>query len=239
MRMGLAFAALLLLAGQAMLAQEAPTAPKAPAAQEPPAKQAEAVPPAAPEYQLTGSVDVGYRWVHLGKGGSEDIYRSLVNLGEGPKLFGADVSIRRPNGRYYHRLDARATSWGGDPYNTARLDASKSGVYNFRFDYRNVSYFNSIPSFANPFLGQGVLFSQRSLDTKRRLIDTEIELRPGAHISPYLAYYHSSGFGRGVTTFVSDGNEFPVATRLRDATDSYRSGVRVNFTRFNLTLEQG
>ncbi|HYM12578.1 MAG TPA: hypothetical protein VEU62_17710 [Bryobacterales bacterium] len=191
------------------------------------------------ETESTGTLDFGYRWV-LGQGGSRDLYRSLVNLGEGPKLFGADLSLRRPSGRLYDRFDLHASSWGGDPYNTARLDASRSGLYDFRFDYRNVKYFNAIPSFANALVGNGVLFSERSLDTSNRLIETELDLLPGAHFSPYLAYYHSSNFGRGVTTFVDDNvNEFPVVTDLRDATDSYRGGVHVNFSRFNLTLEQG
>lgn len=221
-------------------AQEAPK--KETPAQEAQAKEAQAQPesvkPPVPEQQIIGSIDVGYRWI-LGQGGSEEVYRSIVNLGEGPKLLGSELSIRRPNGRFYDRIDARASSWGGDPYNTARLEAARAGVYAFRFDYRNVSYFNSIPSFANPFLEQGLLFSQRSFDMARRLIDTELELRPRARFSPFLAFYHSSGLGRGVTTFVADGNEFAVSTRLRDATDSYRGGLRVNFTKLNLTLEQG
>lgn len=207
-------------------------------AQQPAEAPAETVPPPVAERQVHGSVDFGNRWV-LGNGGNEDVYRSIVNLGEGPKLFGAETTIRYPGGRWYDRLDARASSWGGDPYNTARLEAARTGAYAFRFDYRNVSYFNSLPSFANPFLGQGVLFSQRSLDTKRRLIDTELEYRPGARLSGYLGFYHGSGFGRGVTTFVTDGNEFPVGTRLRDATDSYRGGLRLNLVKWNLTLEQG
>jgi len=194
--------------------------------------------PAVKEEQITGTLDLGYRW-RLGAGGSQDVYRSLVNVGEGPKLFGAETSIRRPGGKLYDRIDVRASSWGGDPYNTARVDVARAGAYAFRLDYRNLTYFNSIPSFANPLLDQGVLFSQRSFDTTRRLIDAELELWPGARITPYLAYYRSSGFGRGVTTFVSDGNEFPVATRLRDSTDSYRGGLRLNLTRLNVTLEQG
>lgn len=221
--------------GQDAPAQQ-PAAEAKPAEAQVPAT--ETPPSAAREEQITGSVDFGYRWV-LGKGGSEDVYRSIVNLGEGPKLFGADASIRRPGGRFYDRVDVHATSWGGDPYNTARLDAARAGCYNFRFDYRNVAYFNSLPSFANPFVDAGALFSQRSFDTTRRLIDTELEMRPGARFSPYLAYYHSSGFGRGVTTFVADGSEFPVATQLRDATDSYRGGLRINFRKLNLTLEEG
>ena len=44
--------------------------------------------PAADELSMTGSVDVGYRWIS-GVGGNFDVYRSVVNLAEGPKLLGA------------------------------------------------------------------------------------------------------------------------------------------------------
>ncbi len=209
--------------------QEAP--PAQAAAEQPPA-------PAVKEEQNRGSIDFGYRWI-LGQGGNQDVYRSIINLGEGPKLFQAEASLRRPNGFLYDRIDLHASSWGGDPYNTARLDAARTGVYDLRIDYRNVKYFSSIPSFANPFLESGILFSERSFDIDRRYLDSQIDFRPGARFSPYLAYYHSSGFGRGVTTFVSDSNEFPVGTHLRDGTDSYRGGVHVNLSKLNITLEQG
>ena len=219
---------------------------QAPAAATPPAQEAaaaapaaeQAPAPAAKEEQTTGSIDLGYRWL-LGKGGNDNVYRSIINLGEGPKLLDTDLSLRRPVGRLYNRLDLHATSWGGDPYNTARLDVERTGLYSLYADYRNVHYFNNLPSFANPVLGSGVLFSERALDTQRRSFDSELIIRPGARISPYLAYSHNSGFGTGITTFVADNSQFPVRTQLGDSTNSYRGGVHINFAKLNVTLEQG
>ena len=76
-----------LFVGTGAWAQDPPPAP-APAKQETPA-----VPPATPSEILTGWVDFGYRWVP-GMNGSENTYRGVVNLGEGPKLFGADLSYQ-------------------------------------------------------------------------------------------------------------------------------------------------
>jgi hypothetical protein len=73
---------------------------------------------------LTGSVDVGYRW-RTGVGGSLDTYRSVVNLGEGPKLFGLDLSFQSATRRWFDRVGVRANNWGGDPYNTAHVDATR------------------------------------------------------------------------------------------------------------------
>jgi hypothetical protein len=210
-----------------------------PAAQETgPAAPEAAASAATPEPGLTGSVDVGYRW-RTGVAGSLDTYRSVVNLGEGPKLFGLDLSFQSATRRWFDRIGVRANNWGGDPYNTAHVDASRHGWYNFNFDYRNIAYYNFLPSFADPTIGQGFFLDQRSYDSRRRMSDFELELLPGRRIVPYLAYSHDAGSGRGITDFVSDVNEYPVADRLRDKTDNFRGGVRIEMSRFHVTLEQG
>ena len=193
---------------------------------------------ANPEQSLTGSIDVGYRW-RSGVGGSMDTYRSVVNLGQGPKLFGLDLSFQSATRRWFDRIDVRANNWGGDPYNTAHVDASRHDWYNFNFDYRNIAYYNFLPSFADPTIGQGFFLDQRSYDSRRRMSDFELELMPGRRIVPYLAYSHDAGSGRGITDFYSDVNEYPVADRLRDKTDNFRGGVRIEMSKFHVTLEQG
>ena len=96
------------------------------------------------EQNITGSIDFGYRWVRDVRG-NFDTYRSVVNLGEGPKLFGWDFSIQDPKKRFFDRIDTQGIGWGGDPWTTARLNARKMGIYDFRFDYRNIAYFNNRP----------------------------------------------------------------------------------------------
>src|SRR5262247_2342857 len=38
--------------------------------------------------ETSGTLDIGYRW-NAGLRGNQDMYRTLVNLGEGPRLLGA------------------------------------------------------------------------------------------------------------------------------------------------------
>lgn len=190
------------------------------------------------EQKLTAEIDVRNRFVE-GAGGSRETYRSIVNLGEGPRLFDGQLRFRNAGGKYADRLEASGYSWGGDPYNTARVEFGRQDVYKFRFDYRNATYFNALPSFANPLLAEGLLLSQRSLDINRRQADAELEVKPNSVISPFVAFSHASGFGNGITTFVTDGNEFPVATGLNDSLNTVRGGVRINLKRWNFTLEQG
>ena len=50
----------------------------------------------------------------------------------------------------FDRIDTQGLGWGGDPWTTARVDARKMGVYDLTFDYRNIAYFNDLPSYADP-----------------------------------------------------------------------------------------
>ena len=203
-------------------------------------------PPAAPaaspvpveEPWLTGSVDAGYRW-QKGVGGSFETYRSIVNLGSGPKLLGADFTLLDPKRRLFDQAHLRAYSWGDDPYSTFHLDAKKTKLYDFIADYRNIAYFNNLPSYADPFLARGLFLDEQSFDTHRRFTSLQLDLLPGNWFIPYLAFDRGSGSGRGVTTFVSDANEYAVPSTLRDMTNLYRGGVRLELRRFHLTLEEG
>jgi len=168
-----------------------------------------------------------------------DTYRTVVNLGSGPKLLGLDLSFESAARRWFDRIDVRAYNWGGDPYNTAHVNATRHGWYDFSFDYRNVAYFNFLPSFADTTIAQGIYLDQRSLDTHRRMSDFELDLLPGKWIVPYLAYSRDSGRGRGITDFVTDANNYPVSNHLSDKTDNFRGGVRIEMQRFHVTLEQG
>jgi hypothetical protein len=192
----------------------------------------------APESPITGSVDIGYRW--NGKvSGNYDAYRSVVNIGEGPRILGVDLTFHNSSHRFVDRIDLRANGWGRDPYSSLRLDATREGAYRLSFDFRDAAYFNALPSFANPSLDRGVLFSQSSFDTRRRLYDVNLDLRPGKRIVPYLAFTHDSGSGRGVVNFVSSMNEYPVSNALRDQTNHFRGGLRFEMSKWHLTLEQG
>jgi hypothetical protein len=222
----------------AALAQDTPAAaPPAPPSSKQPAAQAAANPASSGDEWLRGSVELGFRWVSA-IGGSVPAYRSVVDLRQDFELFGLDFTIQDPRKRWFDRLDARASGWGGEPYNTAHVDAAKSGIYDFTFDYRNIAYFNALPSFANPFAPAG--FDQQSFDTRQRTLGAELDLLPGRRVIPYLAFDRNSQFGNGVVTWANGAsNQYPVPALFRDATYNYRGGVRFEYNRFHITLEQG
>jgi hypothetical protein len=187
---------------------------------------------------VAGEVEFGYRWVP-GLNGNENVYRSIVNYGEGPKLFSGFFSFKDPKNGKFDRLDVDVRSWGGEPYNSARFAIAKDGLYSVDFSYRRIGYFNNLPSFANPFLASGYPLSQNAEDIERRMFDLNVDFRPGARISPFFSYQRSAGSGPGLTTFVGVGNEYLSNARFDDAQDVFRAGSHFNFTRWHLTLEAG
>lgn len=245
MRLTPVFFLILPLFGQQTPVEVKPDSQAAPAKSE----QAPAVPAAEPqaassvpatESWISGYVDVGYRWVTDVRG-SYAQYRSIVNLGEGPKLFGFDLTMKSK--KLYDELTLRGIGWGGDPYNTAHVDAHKTKFYEFRFDYRNIGYFNAVPSFANPSASNGLSplgFNERAFDINRRAASFQLDLFPGSRIIPFLAYDRDSAGGHGIETWVLGAtNEFPIPYLLRNHGDRYRGGIRFEYNRFHLTFEQG
>jgi hypothetical protein len=190
------------------------------------------------ENWISGWIDVGYRW-RTDVAGSFDTYRSIVNLGSGPKLLGTEFTVTDPKHRAFDRIDVRAYSWGDDPYGTLHVHVLKSKLYDFNADYRDYAYFNFLPSFADPLLSRGFIMDQQSFDTRRRLGNFQLDLLPGNWVVPYVGYERDSADGSGIATFVSDGNQYPVPTLLRDLTNLYRGGVRIELRRLHATLEQG
>src|SRR5258708_12710913 len=94
--------------------------------------------PPATEQNVNGSIEFGYRFIPS-VNGSFNTYRSVVNRGEGPKLFGADATILNPNRRFFDRLDLHLTSIGADPYDTAKLAVFRPNPYRLTFDSRNIT----------------------------------------------------------------------------------------------------
>ena len=84
-------------------------------------------PKPSPEAQLTGFLEVGYRW-RTDVAGSLDAYRSVVDLGSGPKLLRTEFSFEDPSRRLFDRVDARAYNWGDDPYSTLNVSIRKQRI---------------------------------------------------------------------------------------------------------------
>jgi len=203
---------------------------------------AETNPVPSGEPAVSGYIDLGYRW-QTGVFGSLPTYRSIVDLGSGPKLLGADFTILNsglpPGIRFFDRMNVRLTDIGDEPYETYHLDISKSKLYNFTGDYRNIAYYNNLPAFADPLFGSGLILDEQAMDIHKRLGDFRLDLFPNHTFMPYVEYDHASDYGNGIATFVANADEYPVRNLTRDADENYRAGVRMELPRWHFRLEQG
>ena len=145
---------------------------------------------------------MGYRW-RTDVGGSFDTYRSIVNLGSGPKLLGADFTLTDPKHRAFDQIHVRANSWGDEPYQTVHIDAQEIEAYDFSADYRDFAYFNFLPSYADPLLGARHRAQRAVLRHAPPYCEFPLDLLPGNWFIPYFAYDRDSGSGTGATVFFS------------------------------------
>lgn len=223
---------LLIASASALLAQTPPA----------PAPAVETSPVPAEQPVLSGYIDLGYRW-ETGVYGSNATYRSVVDLGSGPKLLGADFTILNtflsPSMRFFDTINVRASDIGDDPYETIHLDIRKAKYYNFSGDYRNIAYYNNLPGYADPLLGSGLILNEQAQDTRKRIGDFRLDLLPNHVFMPYLEYDHTSDYGTGIANFVANADEYPVTNLTRDSNENYRGGVRIELSRWHFRLEQG
>ena len=205
-------------------------------------KTPDAAPAASPvpstENIVTGYIDLGYRF-RTALDGGRNTYRSIVDLGEGPKLLATEFTITDRKHRLFDQILVRANNIGDDPYQTFHLDAKKTKLYNFSADYRDMAYFNFLPSYADPLLSRGIILNEQSFDTRRHFASFALDLLPGNWFQPYFAYDGDAGSGTGASVFVTDANEFPVPNTIDDRTNLFRAGVRFEMRRFHVTLEEG
>lgn len=188
---------------------------------------------------LAGYIDFGYRW-RVSQNGSEAMYRTLVNLGQGPKFFGAHLVWKSPRPNLWDRFQFDSTGWGGEPYSNARVDIERAGVYDLGLQYRQQNYFSQVPSFANPLLVPfNYTLSQNGDDFKRRMADLDFTLFPNRRFSPFFSYSRTGRDGPGYWPWIGPSNEYLASTNFDDSTNLYRGGVHISLPRVFLTLEGG
>ena len=194
--------------------------------------------PTGTESVFGGHIDLGARWVS--RTGDFQTYRSLVNLSQGVRMTNGQLRLEPADSKLLDSGLLTMTAWGGDPYNTARLDMVKRGVYRLNSTYSNIAMFNALPSFANIGTpGSPQFFNQRTMDTRIRNYDNELTLFPGTRIMPYVGFSRNSSFGAGITPIVIPPNEYPLRNVIDWSLYEVRGGIRVELDRFHATIEQG
>lgn len=185
---------------------------------------------------MTMQTDLGYRFL-AGERGNFNTYRSVVNLNDGPRVLGFQTTM--PG------LRLTGANWG-DPFNTLMGSSEKKDLFRLSFQYRNLAYFDSLPSFANTQLGRNAgitpdsyTVNQRALDTRMRFWNVDLDLLPSGRWRPFFNFGGQSGRGTGVSPLVFDENSYPAATRIDFGTLNGAGGLRYEGEKTHLTFEQG
>ena len=171
---------------------------------------------------LTGWIDLGYRW-STGVGGSFDTYRSIINLGSGPKLLGADFTLTDPKHKWFDTIQVRADSWGDEPSSSVHVEA------------KNPACTISTPTIATSPTSIFCPLTPTRCSAKASCWTSSPSIR-GARLRRFRS---TSGPAIGglptsdgitirapapaTTVFVTDGNNYPVPNTLRDSTNLYRA----------------
>lgn len=178
----------------------------------------------------TIDVEVRNRFV---TGDSGLTYRSIVNLGEGPRLYNAELLYPAKD-----RIALSIHNWG-DPDSDLVFTACRQQWYEVDLRYSTLAYFNNLSSYANPLFAQGVMTSQQAIDLRRKQLDFTFRFKPRSRVTPFLSFLRTSGDGRGVTPFVGSGDEFPVPTTFADALTTVRGGLEFRGKHWSAVVEEG
>jgi hypothetical protein len=199
-------------------------------------------------YSAHHSVDVGGRVAN--KVGSGAMYDTMVNLQSGPRVSGESMELRKL-GTNKHALADEAriigSGFGGDPYNFAKLSASKAGIYEFNGNFRRNRQYFDYDLLGNPNLPKGlsvpigpsasptgslawpqVQHSSVMTNSVRRMTDTDLVLYPQSRVSIHLSYSQNVMQGTSLLPARSAGilkYSALLAQYQRHSTDEYTAAL--------------
>lgn len=187
-------------------------------------------------YTVSNSFEVGYRF--HGVGGNRDVYRSVVNYGNGVRLLEGELRIDSKEGRgaLFDALTLRAAGTGGDPYRSSVLRVEKDGLWRYDMQLRAVNYFNRLPSLWN---------GERARNTQRALQDHDLTLLPGRRVEIFLGYSRNNRSGPAFASAAAGASPglprelfLRYEANLRQVNNRYRAGANVRLGGLAVTLTQ-
>jgi hypothetical protein len=170
-------------------------------------------------------IEVGYRFLTLS--GSEESYRSQINEREGFLVRSIHIGEDGKTDGFpvLDRLRIDGSDLGAGPAGSLRLDAGLTGAYRLRASYRHLDQFSALAGFANPL---GAVIGQQTWDRTRDMVDINLELLPGAVVTPLLGYTSNQLAGPGYSTTTLGGDEFRLGQDLKVHDQEFRVGAGFN-----------
>jgi hypothetical protein len=209
----------------------------------PTAKKAEASPASTPadsgedagDYNITSSIEVGYRGISFS--GDQNKYRSDLNYKAGPRLFDSSFFMRAADGKgsLFDTLLVTSTGWGGDPNGNMRISVEKPKWYRFDGAYRRFKYFRALNNFVNPnWVFSPANFSvlpnpvtgEHTQNLRTELGDFDLTLLPkNEKIRFNIGFSPERNSGPAFTNYHFGGGEFNLLSQQRSRANDYRIGA--------------
>ncbi len=214
----------LLLLGSLAFSQEAAPAPDKEAA-----KAAE--PKAAGgKYEFRTDLTLGGFFTDIH--GSEEKYRSDINLRSGARLENFQTEIRPEEGSsgWFDLATFRARGFGSvDPYEDFQFNIRRNGKYDFRLKYSKDNYYFQLPGFA---------LGMHSDDNIRRRVSADLNIHVRKSLQLRMGYRNWSRSGNSFTSQLIFQSLFPVLQYNRGRTDEYYAGMEWKTKTFGLSFDQ-
>lgn len=181
---------------------------------------------------VTGGFEVGYRSVTVD--GNEDKYREDVNLSDNAlRLFGLDLAWRPERSGALDDLTLEAQGLGGEPYESARLRARKSGLWDLKADFRSSSNFYRDAGYF--FRDGGDL---HSWDTKRAFYDLDFRVRATGWLTLRAGADRMNRDGSSTTSRDVQRDVFELQRPVDQTATNYWLGADFRLGWSDLTVEQ-
>jgi hypothetical protein len=195
-------------------------------------------------FQVEQSTEFGYRFTDVS--GSQSMYDTLLDYGQGPRLLEQTLSLRSPehNGVLFDNLLVSSFGWGGDPENVGRVNLSKHRAYDFNFLFRRDHNYFDYNLLANPLNPTNinpnfpVNASPHSYYTTRRMYDFGLTILPDSKVSFRIGYSRNRSEGPAFSSF-HEGTDVLLNQAWNVTENLYRIGMDVKaIPRTTLSYDQ-
>jgi hypothetical protein len=191
--------------------------------------------------QETAKFDLsaGYQWVDVS--GNNDMYKTQVNERDGFVLGNLTLLVTRGEKRtgLFDRIRLDAYDIGAAPQSRVRFEARRDGAVGIRMSYFRAKHFSALPAFANPFISDGIVPGEHTLDRRLESFDVEVQVLPWRCITPIVGYRWDRVEGPSRTTVHVGQNEFHLRSDLDETTRELRAGFAFAVGTFRGSVMQG
>jgi len=209
-------------------------------------------------FENHGEATAGYRFIDVS--GYKPQFQQMFNLREGFRVH--DLSLygdaQDRTGSFADRYSFSASGLGGDPFPSAQLMVSKSGLYEFRANWRQSYYYwNQNDDVALPITAIAPLYptgltTNHDWATVRKFGSAELTLHASRNLQFTFEAGHTSNDGNIFTTRTIDffnspaywgsfarANPYYLLAPLQDSTNRVAGGVDYSFRSWSFHYKTG